>query len=107
MNGYEINGNISCSCCFSYSPLFLDGQFVYPLPSQLLVKEVQVQFLALVLRVPDGIRVERAPRQHRGHPIPNDAAKDVGEGFIHSCGIRKIYFYERAALRARSSMDGN
>ena len=92
MNGYEINGNISCSCCFSYSPLFLDGQFVYPLPSQLLVKEVQVQFLALVLRVPDGIRVERAPRQHRGHPIPNDAAKDVGEGFIHSCGIGKIYF---------------
>ena len=72
------------------SPVFLQGRFVDPLPPQLLVKEVQVQLLTLVLRVPDGVRVVGAPREHGSHPIPDDATERVGEGFIHAYDIGLI-----------------
>ena len=75
---------------FHSSPVFLQGRFVDPLPPQLLVKEVQVQLLTLVLRVPDGVRVVGAPREHGSHPIPDDATERVGEGFIHAYDIGLI-----------------
>ena len=54
------------------------------------MKEVQVQLLTLVLRVPDGVRVVGAPREHGSHPIPDDATERVGEGFIHAYDIGLI-----------------